>query len=189
MVEAAVARQVDEDPIESLIRARAHRDAAALCAREHGAAIGRLCMALLGVQAEAEEATQDALLAAHDGMRSYRGDGTVRAWLFGIARRVCAKKLETRSRRDRRLRVVHDADAPAGLPDELVALRRRAQRVRAALDLLRPSEREALLLRHEAGLSFREIGIACGLDEATARKRASRALARLGEILGEGVER
>jgi RNA polymerase sigma-70 factor (ECF subfamily) len=41
------------------------------------------------------------------------------------------------------------------------------------------------LLRYEAGLSYREVGEACGVDEAAARKRVSRALARLRELVKE----
>lgn len=177
----------EADPIAKLIRGGAHRDAIALCAREYGAAMGRLCMALLGSQAEAEETVQEALMAAHDGMSQWRGEGTVKAWLFGIARRMCARRLETRVRRDRRLRLVHDAEADSKLPDDLVEARRKAVKIRAALEDLKPSEREALLLRYEAGLSFKEVALACGVDEAAARKRASRAIARLRTLLQEEV--
>lgn len=175
--------------IEQLIEARAFREAIGVCAREHGPALGRVCMALLGVQAEAEEAVQETLVAAHAGMAGFRGDGTVRAWLFGIARRTCARRIEARVRRERRLVLVHDADATSPRPDELVEAHRNAESVRAALERLKPTEREALLLRYEAGLSYREIGTACGLDEATARKRASRALEKLATLLqsGEGA--
>jgi RNA polymerase sigma-70 factor (ECF subfamily) len=55
--------------------------------------------------------------------------------------------------------------------------------VRDALEKLKPSEREALVLRFVADLSHREIAVACGLDEAAARKRISRALARLRSIV------
>lgn len=177
------------DPIAERIRAGAHREAAALCARAHAQALGRLCMAMLGSQAEADEAVQETLLAAHDAMPGYRGEGTVRAWLFGIARRTCARRVEARDRQERRLRLVHDASADARLPDEALAARRRAARVRQALEQLRPSEREALVLRYEAGLSFKEIGVACGIDEAAARKRASRALVAMRALLGDEVDR
>jgi len=181
--EAHAATTQVSDPIADLIAARAYRDAAAACARLHGPSLGRLCMAMLGAQAEAEEVAQDTLLAAHDAMSSYRGEGSVRAWLFGIARRLCARRLETRAAHERRLRLVHDVDAEAGLPEERVEARRRALRVREALERLKPSEREALLLRYEADLSFREIGHALGIDEPAARKRASRALDRLRTLL------
>ena len=61
--------------------------------------------------------------------------------------------------------------------------RQRAEKVRDALEELKPSDREALLLRYEAGLSYREVGEVMASGEATARKRASRALARLRDVL------
>jgi len=189
MVAEAHAVPGANDPIEQQIREGNHREAVALCARHHAAGLGRLCMAMLGSQAEAEETVQETLLAAHDAMATWRGDGSIRAWLFGIARHLCARRIETRVRQERRLRLVHDASAETGLPEDLVEARRRANRVRDALERLKPSERDAIVLRFEAGLSFREIGQACGLDEATARKRASRALARLRDLLKDEVER
>ncbi len=177
------------DPIARLIGEGRHRDAVAACAREHGAAIGRLCMALLGSQAEAEETAQETLLDAHRAMDGYRGEASVRAWLFGIARKKCARKLETRVRRERRLRLVHDADGDAELPDQALDTRRRAERVRAALERLKPSERDAVVLRYQGGLHYREIGEACGIDEAAARKRVSRALARMKSLLTEEAGR
>lgn len=171
------------DPLTRLIREGAYRDAVALAAREHGAALGRLCMAMLGSQAEAEEAAQEALIAAYDGMASYRGEGSVKAWLLGIARRICARRVETRVRRENKLRLVYDAGAESQLPDEEIDRRRRAERLRAAMEQLRPSEREALLMRYGQGLSFREVGQACGIDEAAARKRASRGLCQLRAVL------
>jgi len=179
--QAATADEIGD--IERLIEARAYRQAVALCVREHGPSLGRLCMAMLGVQAEAEEAVQETLVAAHAGMQGFRAEGTVRAWLFGIARRTCARRIEARVRRERKLVLVHDADASCPGPDDVIETRRRAAIVREALERLKPSEREALLLRYEGELSYREIGQACGLDEATARKRASRALEKLATLL------
>jgi RNA polymerase sigma-70 factor (ECF subfamily) len=173
------------DPIHNLIRRGDYRGALALCARTHGAAVGRLCMAFLGSQAEAEEAAQETLLAAFDAMGSYRGEGSVRAWLFGIARRVCARRLETRVRREARLRLVRGDETEAPGAEALLAARRKAERVRAALDQLKPSERDAVMLRYDAELSFAEVATACGIDQAAARKRVSRALERLRKALGD----
>src|SRR5690349_1816825 len=75
--------------IQRLIAAGEHRDAIAGCARAYGTKLGRLCMAFTGSQAESEELVQETLLAAFDAFPQYRGDGTVKAWLFGIARRLC----------------------------------------------------------------------------------------------------
>lgn len=191
-MDAGGARQLDEQGVDgagsspedadiaAAIKRGDHRGALALCARHHGAAVGRLCMAMVGSQAEAEDLAQETLLAAHDGFDGWRGDGSVRAWLCAIARRKCARHLERSRRQQNRLRLVHDA-ARAGT-EERVLLKQRAERARAALSHIRPSEREALLLRYVAELSFRDLASACGIEETAARKRVSRAIARLREI-------
>jgi RNA polymerase sigma-70 factor (ECF subfamily) len=175
----AVATTEAPDPIVALIRDGQHRDAVAACARSYGAVLGRLCMALLGSQADADEAAQETLLRAHRAMPTYRGEGTIKAWLCGIARHVCAHALETR-RRGRELLEVVPVEPEAR--DDF-ANRRRAKLVREALSRLKPTEREALVLRYVADLSHREIAIECNVDEAAARKRISRALARLRTVM------
>lgn len=168
-----------DDPIVDLIRGGQHREALTACVRAHGGILGRLCMALLGSQADADEAVQETLLRAHRAMPTYRAEGTVKAWLCGIARHVCAHVLETRRRGRELLEIV-----PAqGEQRDAFEARRRTRVVRDALEKLKPSEREALVMRFVADLSHREIAVACGLDEAAARKRISRALARLRSIV------
>ena len=100
-------------------------------------------------------------------------------WLCGIARHVCARRLEGR-RRDQRL-----IEAVPTVPEahDAFAQRQRARALRTALDQLKPSEREALLLRYIADLSHRELAAACNIDEAAARKRVSRALATLRTVI------
>ncbi len=170
----------DDAPLRTLIASGHHREALALCTREHGAALGRFCMAQLGHQGEAEDTVQEALLAAYQAFPQYRGEGSARAWLFGIARRLCARRLTKRTRRKRRLELVSDAPSPE-LPDQLFEKREQARRVRLVLAELKPSDREVLLFRFEGQLPYREIGELLGIDEAAARKRVSRALLRFRE--------
>lgn len=178
---ARVGRVVARDPIEDLVAEGKHRDAVALCVREHGPAVGRLCMALLGSQPDAEEVLQETMLAAYAQMSSWRGEGTVRAWLFGIARRQCARRFERGARERRHLQLVPRAATTSAAIS--IDSMRRAEAVRAALGGLKPSEREAVVLHYQGELSFREIAELCGIDEAAARKRASRGLARLRKTL------
>ncbi len=169
------------DPIVGLVHDGKHREALAACAREHGKLIGRLCMALLGAQADADEATQETLLRAHRSMATYRGEGTIKAWLCGIARHVCAHTLETR-RKGRELAELVPVPGE-GEERDAFAARQRSRAIREAMSSLKPSERDVLVLRFVAGLSSREIAVACNLDEAAARKRISRALARLRSVM------
>lgn len=174
----------DDQEIVALVQGRKYREAVALCARSHGTTIGRFCMALIGSQAEAEELAQETLLAAHETFDSYRGEASVKAWLLGIARRKCARHLERRVRGAAKLGLLENAGKPTA-SEELVLRRERAQLARSALSGMRPSEREALLLRYACGLPFREVGAACGIDEVAARKRVSRAIVTLRTVLAE----
>jgi RNA polymerase sigma-70 factor (ECF subfamily) len=179
------AQRADEAAaIERLIAAGDYRQAASRCAQVYALPLGRLCMAFTGSQAESEELVQETLLAAYDSFGQFRAEGSVRAWLFGIARRICGRHTEMRTRREARLKLVHDTGRALDA-GELALARERAERARAALAKLKPSEREAVVLRYEADLSFRELAVACGVDEAAARKRVSRALARMRADLGD----
>lgn len=192
-MQQAMTRQSDDEgkgvgaTIDTRVReALKHGDrdgALAICAERHGSMLGRLCMAMLGSQAEAEDAVQDTLIDAHAGLPGWRGEGSVGAWLATIARRKCVRVIERRKRTGGPLRLVQDAAEPpaseSDRPDRQIQLRRRAEQARAALSILRPSEREALLLRCTADLSYRQLGEALQIDEAAARKRVSRAVAAL----------
>jgi RNA polymerase sigma-70 factor (ECF subfamily) len=138
-------------------------------------------MALLGSQADADEAVQETLLRAHRAMATFRGEGTIKAWLCGIARHVCAHMLETRRKGREVAELVPVPDDAEGR--DMLATRQRARAVRDGLAHLKPSERDMLVLRFVAGLSSRELAIACNLDEAAARKRVSRALSRLRSVV------
>jgi RNA polymerase sigma-70 factor (ECF subfamily) len=172
----------DADIVEAIARGEL-RVALALCVERHGASIGRVCMAMLGSQLDADDITQETLIAAHQGFRELRGDGSLRGWLFGIARNKCLQHLEKNRRRVAKHGAVAGANVEPGL-DEMVGAKKRAAKARALLEHVPPSDRDALLLRFGADLSFKEVAAACGIDEATARKRVSRALLRLRSVLG-----
>src|SRR5262249_53138830 len=81
----------DEQILAALARGERNL-AAGLLVTAHAPSIGRACMALLGQQSDAEDALQETLMAALDGLEQFRGDGTLRAWLLSVARRRCARR-------------------------------------------------------------------------------------------------
>ena len=169
------------DPIRELIAVGKHREAIGRCARDYGASVGRLCMAMLGNQDEAQEVAQESFLAAYQGLASFRGEGSLRSWLYGIARRQCARRLERGPRRH--LELVDETHAGTDNPQATLRQGRRAEDLYRLLSDLKPSERDALVLRFAGDLSFREVGDILKITEATARKRTSRALMRLRTTL------
>jgi hypothetical protein len=87
------------------------------------------------------------------------------AWLIGLARGICARRLEE--------------EAPAGQPSGTMDLRQ-------AVAALKPTQREALLARTVAGLSFADVARAFATDRAVVVERASRGLEQLRTALQPG---
>ncbi|MCK6587462.1 MAG: RNA polymerase sigma factor [Polyangiaceae bacterium] len=168
---AATAKANGAAPIEEKIAAGDYQGALAQCAETYAVPLSRYAMAFTGSQSESEGLVEEILLAAAGSFPQYRAGKDVKAWLFGIARRICGRHIELRARK-----TGHGGAMSNGSP---------AAKAREALAKLKPSEREAVVLRYEAGLSVRELAIACGVDEASARKRVSKGLVRLRTELGE----
>lgn len=151
------------------------RRALALCAELHGESIGRFCMALLGSQAEADAITEEVLLEAYRHPDELALERPIRGWLLGLARRSCARVSERRPKR----RAAADVTPAAEEPEDVA----RARQARALIEHVRPSEREALVLRFAADASTREVARACNIEPAEAQRRVSRALGRLRDAL------
>lgn len=170
------------DELTSLARAagRGDRDALARFVRETQGDVWRLCAYLVD-PAAADDLTQDTYLRAIPGLRKFRADAPVRAWLLAIARRACAAEISARSR-DRRLavRLASVPDAGLGQPpaepgaqavaDELIAM-------------LEPGRRAAFVLTQLLGCSYAEAAVACDCPVGTIRSRVARAREDLDAML------
>jgi len=177
---------VEDQGIARCITRRRFRRALELITRAYGARIGRLCLAMLGDRGEAEELTQEILLAAYRAMPSFEGRSQVKTWLYTIARRACSAELKRQRRRDQLLAVVEHLPQPRPRDPQLQLDQRR--QLQLALAKLPDGQCEVLLLRHVGGLSYREIAGVCEISEEAARQRASGGLRRLRDVLEEARE-
>jgi RNA polymerase sigma-70 factor (ECF subfamily) len=145
----------------------------------------RTVRGLLRSDADAEDVTQDTMLAVLTSLRTYRQrpDARFAAWVTTIA-------LNTVRRRFRRRRPELTAtgdlpDVPAEAADPAEALDRARQRraLLIALAELPEREREIISLRYGADLDASEIAAAVGLEPANVRKILERTRSRLGDRL------
>ncbi|MFH2006791.1 MAG: sigma-70 family RNA polymerase sigma factor [bacterium] len=160
-----------------------HREALRLMAEHYAAPVSRFCASMVGSPAEAEELMQETFLDAWNAMPSYRADSNVRAWLYGIARRVCIRHLR---RRDRRVGLLQRWLAPqqvAAPPADPTERMDAEKLLRQGLQALKPELRQAVLLRYQVGLDGPEIAVALNIRPATARKRLSLGIQSLRETL------
>jgi RNA polymerase sigma-70 factor, ECF subfamily len=133
----------------------------------------------------AEDLTQETFLQVHRARRTYDPAYPVMPWVMAIARHVYLMDRRTASRRPR---YVPEDDAPPRAVSPEVDSRVRGQPVRAALRRVKANQREALLLHHVGGWSFREIARRFGIREAAAKLRSSRGVARLRDELNKRDE-
>jgi RNA polymerase sigma-70 factor (ECF subfamily) len=141
-------------------------------ARNHRGALFALGLQLLGSAADAEDLVQDTLLRAHRSLPAFRGDCSLRTWLFRIA---LNRALSNRQRRARAMGVpfdderVHAALAvdAAGDPHLTFELRERYALLLTALDRLSPSLRATVVLVTTQGLSLDEAAQILGCSPGT----------------------
>ena len=95
------------DSTELLAQCRAgDRVAVEQLVRDYQPQLFRLALSILddGSQngsADAQEVTQDALLAALRSLDSYRGEARLSTWLYSITLNLCRNRLRARRRRER----------------------------------------------------------------------------------------
>ena len=129
--------------------------------------IRRLCGAYAASAADREDLWQDIFVAVWRALPGYRGDASLRTWLYRIAHNV-ALTWQARDRR-RRSRETHlDARLPAA---EQTDLRRLA--LNHAIAQMNPVDRTFTLLWLE-GLSAAEIEAVTGVKSGTVAVRLSR---------------
>jgi RNA polymerase sigma-70 factor (ECF subfamily) len=164
----AAAQAGDRDALETLLR-RHHDRLAALCRR------------VCGNDADAADATQEALMAVVRGLPRYDGRAAFGTWAYRVATNACLDELRRRTRRptpglDHLPEPISGAD-----PAEAVAA---AIDVDAALATLSPEFRAAVVLRDLCALDYAEIAEVLGVPVGTVRSRIARGRAAVAAHLG-----
>lgn len=146
---------------------------------------------LFRLTADAEEArdlTQETFLRAFQSINRFRGDASLKTWIYRIAinqarnrwrwwrrrRRDATVSLDaTDYQREKPLAVTLPSDGSLNPEQETLAREREGQ-LREALMTLRRSYREAVILRDVEGFSYEEIAAALQISIGTVKSRISR---------------
>jgi RNA polymerase sigma-70 factor (ECF subfamily) len=158
------------------------RDALDRLLRHHHDRIRALARRITGNDADADDATQEALIAIVRGLPRFDQRAAFGTWAYRVATNACLDELRRRGRRPR-----PDPDAfaavpaPGSDPGDVVGAR---LDVDAALATLPIEFRVAVVLRDLCALDYAEIAEVLDIPAGTVRSRIARGRAQLAAHLG-----
>lgn len=178
---------MDSPELQAIRRVRdGDREAFRFLMDSHLAAVLRVTERITGSPVDAEEATQEAFLAAFHQLGKFREDSSFGTWVYRIA---VNRALNLVARRQReatwKATPVEPTDEsllpPSALPNpEAEVLRREsAARRERAMQGLTAMERTALVLRHLEDHSMQEVAQALGVSVSAAKQAVFRAVAKM----------
>lgn len=157
---------------------------AALVERHHASCL-RLATHMLGTREDAEDAVQESFLRAYRHLSRYQERERFTGWLLRILVNQCRTTLARRQRGEAALPA--HAMEPGSWDEDAAEWADRGAHLARALARLHPLQREAVLLRFSADLSYEEMAVATGAGVSALKMRVKRACTRLRALLGESI--
>lgn len=188
--DAALARRVSSGDIAAF----------EMLMRRHNQRLYRLARSMLRDAAEAEDAVQDAYLAAYQSLGGYRGEASLATWLSRVVANQCLARLRRQARRDNIVPIVsmtgaddeeHEpmsAPSEAETPDRALVRAELRTILERKLDELPEAFRTVFVLRCVEELSVEETARCLNIPEATVRSRHFRARGMLRESLAQDLD-
>lgn len=169
--------------IDDLVLTRAQKgDTAALDAvlRHHYDAIRSICHRIVINSADAEDATQMALISVARALPSFDRRASLSTWIYRIATNAALDELRRISRRPV---PTQDSAIDRAQPDTTGDVDTQML-IADALGGVAPEYRVVLVLRHVADLDYEEIATILDIPIGTVRSRLARGRIQLTEIVG-----
>ena len=156
----------------------------------HEQMLWRVCWHYTHHQEDAADCLQEAMLKAWKAIKTYRGECSLKTWLYRIAATVCLDFL----RKQKRLPPTESADELAEdegftpvddspTPDEAVIRQESADHIRAAIDALPAEMRTAIILYALQGMQYEEIAEVTKTAVGTVKSRINRARQKIAAYL------
>ena len=162
--------------------AHGERDALNTLLRQHQHRMYAICLRMTGNEADARDATQEAMLAVCRGVSRFDRRSSFSTWVYRVTTNACLDELRRRARRPLASGSPTDVTTRVQVaPDDAVTARLTLD---AALARLPVDFRAALVLRELCELDYAEIAQVLRIPPGTVRSRIARARAALSRDLG-----
>jgi len=159
--------------------------------RRHHDRVFAVCRRITGNEADAADASQEALISIVRSLAKFDGRSSFGTWVYRIATNASLDELRRRRRRPSvgatesvGHDVAHDiVDPDAGVRIDIVAER---MAIDVALAGISEDFRVPIILRDLAGLDYGEIAEVVGIPIGTVKSRIARGRANLSDLLRSG---
>ena len=181
--------QAEQDDAQH-VKASQHgdQDAFAFLMQKHQRFVFNMVLRMLQDYDDAGEVTQEAFLAAWQGLPSFRGEARFATWLYRIAYHCCLRQLERR-KRERNLQAVIEAEQilegmrKEKQVEDFLEQRDRQVMVREQMEQLPSQYRMVLILRHLQEMTYEEMAAVLSMPVGTIKTHLFRARNLLKERL------
>src|SRR6266487_2637675 len=157
----------------------------------HMDAAHNLAKWLLRNEEDAQDVVQEAYLRAFKSFSGFHGSNG-RAWLLTIVRNTSYTLLKKNRAVDLTTTFdeeIHVAGDESASPATVLEHSENAELIREAMDALPAEFREILTLRHQEGLSYKEIAAIAEIPPGTVMSRLARARGKLREYLAARISK
>jgi RNA polymerase sigma-70 factor (ECF subfamily) len=164
----------------------------------HRVAVYRAALAALGSHADAEDAAQDAFLAAYRRLDGFRGDASFKTWLLTITWHQAINRRRSLVRMWRGLvestpgssenlgrSLLEQVPAHAPSPEQATASGELRRAIQQSIRALSPKLRDALLLAQSGEYRYEEIAAMLGTPTGTIKWRVAEARKTIRKRLRE----
>ena len=150
--------------------------------RRYQRSIFSLAYRYLGNEADAKDVSQLVFVKAFKSLRKFRGNSSVRSWIYRIGVNTCLNHLRDH-RREHPQEILDNALTTRATGPTRLIRNERSARLRAAIHELPPKQRMILELRVYDELKFREIAELADCSENAAKVNFHHAVKRLRSVL------
>ena len=154
---------------------------------KYGAPLHRLAQANARTTADAEDLTQEIMIAIARGISGFRGDASLKTWATRIALNLCLKHRERRGEQPEPLDAIGELHDRADGPVRRAEQSELCDRVDGALEKLTEDHRQVVILHEIQGLTYSECASVLQIPIGTVKSRLSNAFRRMRSSLGEYV--
>ena len=149
--------------------------------RENYGKIYSICRKLAGNDADADDATQEALLSIVRKISSFKGESRFSTWAYRIATNACLDEIRKRNRRPQ-LEFSENNESRLSTSRNIQPMEDQISDrllIENALNALPDEFKIPLILRDQTGMNYQEISFVLSLPEGTVKSRIARARERL----------